>query len=357
MSSDQPRPPVLAAWLLRHLCSTKDQEVLTGDLLERFGEGESDGWFWRQVLIAIFVGAARELRVHRPQLLFSITGSAFLWFWGGRFLGRILESPTIAKVWDWRLDLEWPVSALYDLGFRSFVAVLLILPILAALLLLDREFRWVSLLRTLLLSIPLIAANVAAFELWFSPGFGFTVIFVSLILCTLLVSAWVGCQTVPGPPISGDKVFVWIKPAITALGVMCLLHAMSGMGNGSWWVLDQLNRPFAGSYNSGWIWSRCIIPAEIFILSGVCTWIACRLNRGYRRAMLVMVLIWWVLLFGYPTSSYWSGIVSDSIDHPWFRSYLGDFVARCFSVVAGTLVGGVWRAPHEGARFSRYSAT
>jgi hypothetical protein len=120
---------------------------------------------------------------------------------------------------------------------------------------------------------------------------------------------------------------------------MYLLHAMSGLGNGSWWVLDQLNRPFGDIYSSGWIRNRCIIPAEIFVLSGACIWIAGRLNRGHRRTTLIVVAVSWVLLFAYPTFSYWSKIVADSIDHPWFRPYLENLIARLGSLIAGTLLG------------------
>jgi len=53
-------PPALATWLL-HLCN-KNQDALVGDLFERFDEGQSAGWFWRQVLIAISFGVSSELR-------------------------------------------------------------------------------------------------------------------------------------------------------------------------------------------------------------------------------------------------------------------------------------------------------
>jgi hypothetical protein len=44
--------PRLATWLLRHARPVGDSDALTGDLIERFREGQTRGWFWRQVLIA-----------------------------------------------------------------------------------------------------------------------------------------------------------------------------------------------------------------------------------------------------------------------------------------------------------------
>ena len=39
MNNERPQPPALATWLLRRLCSKQNEEVLTGDLIERFGDG------------------------------------------------------------------------------------------------------------------------------------------------------------------------------------------------------------------------------------------------------------------------------------------------------------------------------
>ncbi len=71
MNSKGSQPPTLAVWLLRHLCPKGNDDALTGDLFERFGERQSDGWFWRQVLIAILVGVSKELRVHWPQICWN----------------------------------------------------------------------------------------------------------------------------------------------------------------------------------------------------------------------------------------------------------------------------------------------
>ena len=68
MSNERSQPPTLAVFLLRHLCPKDNQEALIGDLLESFREGRSDGWFWRQVLIALLAGVSKGLRLHWPQI-------------------------------------------------------------------------------------------------------------------------------------------------------------------------------------------------------------------------------------------------------------------------------------------------
>jgi len=332
MNGERSRPPALAAWLLRHMCRNEVHASLVGDLLERFDEGESDGWFWRQVLTIVLIRASNGLRAHWPQILFSIAGGVILLFWGWRLLIGVLGETLIARIRDWGLGLRSPMSVLYDLVIRSLFAAMTVQPILAVLLVLDRAFRWRSLLRTLLISVPLIAANVAAFEWWASPGMASVVLFLALILCTLLVSAWVGCQSAPGSTISGDSVLLATRAIVTALTAAYLLHA-------------SLDRSI---YNNGGIGSRGIVLVETFVISALCVWTARRLNRRYRRSMPAVILISWTLVFGYSTFTYWSRIVADSIDHPWFRPYFANFLLGFFSMIAGALLGGLLNMRNTG---------
>jgi hypothetical protein len=55
-------PPALAMWLLRHVGSGYHSESLEGDLFEEFQDGRAPWWYWRQVLVAIFVARVRSLR-------------------------------------------------------------------------------------------------------------------------------------------------------------------------------------------------------------------------------------------------------------------------------------------------------
>jgi hypothetical protein len=55
------KPPAWATWMLEHLVLATDKDALAGDLAEEFGHRRSVGWYWRQVLMAIFVGFSKEL--------------------------------------------------------------------------------------------------------------------------------------------------------------------------------------------------------------------------------------------------------------------------------------------------------
>lgn len=55
-------PPRLAIWLLAHVTRSEHREAVLGDLLERFAEGETACWFWRQALSAFAVALASAIR-------------------------------------------------------------------------------------------------------------------------------------------------------------------------------------------------------------------------------------------------------------------------------------------------------
>ena len=65
MSASQ--PPRLASWLLHHLASSPQRDALAGDLIERYHQGQSATWYWRQVLAAILAGVIRDIREGTPM--------------------------------------------------------------------------------------------------------------------------------------------------------------------------------------------------------------------------------------------------------------------------------------------------
>ncbi len=62
------RPPALANWLLERLGYTRSNAALAGDLLEEFRNGRSAAWYWRQTLVVIASGIARNGAVLGPYL-------------------------------------------------------------------------------------------------------------------------------------------------------------------------------------------------------------------------------------------------------------------------------------------------
>jgi len=196
MRTNQSNPPSLAIWWLRHACPLSDNEALTGDLIERFREGQSRGWFWRQVLIAFAVGVLREIRRHWPHFCYAIVGTLVtLFFWDARVLKDVTAH------WS---DLPWPWSQLaFELG-RTALLALAALSILAAGLLIERSFRWVSLLRTGVLNLAMITFAHYSIDLFpwllrsvpgdpYHKDLRFLVVALVFWFSTFLVAAWLGC--------------------------------------------------------------------------------------------------------------------------------------------------------------------
>jgi hypothetical protein len=63
MSSNH--PPTLAKWLLRHFGSSPNNEVAIGDLDERYRQGLSYLWYWKQAVGAIVVSFFNEVWGHK----------------------------------------------------------------------------------------------------------------------------------------------------------------------------------------------------------------------------------------------------------------------------------------------------
>ena len=81
MSGSQ--PPRLARWLLHHLASGPQRESLAGDLIERYRQGQSATWYWRQVLAAILAGVIRDIRdmdLHIKKVWLPGAASCLLFF-------------------------------------------------------------------------------------------------------------------------------------------------------------------------------------------------------------------------------------------------------------------------------------
>jgi hypothetical protein len=55
-------PPRVATWLLRRLGPTYQNESLIGDLYEEYQLNRTQGWYWRQVIVAVCSGRSASVR-------------------------------------------------------------------------------------------------------------------------------------------------------------------------------------------------------------------------------------------------------------------------------------------------------
>jgi hypothetical protein len=197
MSDGKSNPPRRAIWFLQNACPG-DNEALTGDLIERFREGQTRGWFWKQVLIAFALGVLGGIRRHWTHFCYAIAGTAM-----PQFLWKTVKGVPFAFHW-W--VLPWPWSQLVlDLSATALIA-LAALPALAAGLVINRTFRWVSLFRTGVINLALITLGhflSDVFGPWLSgpvPGHPYQraliipgVFQILLFFFTFLAAAWLGC--------------------------------------------------------------------------------------------------------------------------------------------------------------------
>lgn len=154
MNTHRSHPPRLAAWLLRHLCPGRNREAIAGDLLERFAEGRSDGWFWRQVLVEIVVGASSQFRLW-TEICVAAAGTALIW----------------CVPWRWIFPIDAMSSGLMSWGERflwigaiEITTALVVLPLFVILFRLRGMFSGANLLRVFFISAILFTvADLPAF--------------------------------------------------------------------------------------------------------------------------------------------------------------------------------------------------
>ena len=77
------QPPVLAAWMLKHLTAGEPDEGLAGDLVEELRLGRSSAWYWRQMLAAILASYRRVFTERWTALVFAVFWSSLApgWEW------------------------------------------------------------------------------------------------------------------------------------------------------------------------------------------------------------------------------------------------------------------------------------
>jgi hypothetical protein len=202
MTARNPNPPGLAVWWLRATLRGRYNEALTGDLIERFREGETCGWFWRQVLIASGISALREIGRRWTFFCYAAAGTVAICS-PPMYAG--IQVPTLLG-WS---RLPWPLSqVVFELSTNLMVASIS-LCVLAAGLAVERSFRWISLSRTWIINLTLLVFGHYAVDLfpWLLravPGdpYHHKVLIIPgnlqvlLVASNFLVAAWLGCPLI-----------------------------------------------------------------------------------------------------------------------------------------------------------------
>jgi uncharacterized membrane protein len=197
MNSGRSDPPKSALWLLRRLCPKRNREAITGDLLERFGEGRSTGWFWRQVLVAILVGASSQFRLLWTEICFAAAGTVLIWCipWGRIFPIAAMTNPSM----NWSARFLWFIAI-------EITTALIVLPLFAVLFRQRRTFGWANMRQVFFVSGMLFAVGDLPAIWWdvshpISRLHGAWVVpmMVAWIYAALLISARIARQ-LPSPP-------------------------------------------------------------------------------------------------------------------------------------------------------------
>lgn len=201
MTSNESNPPKLALWWLRHACPGEHIEALTGDLIERFREGSTCVWFWRQVLIAFATSVLGEIRRRWTFFCYAFAGTVAMCI-------MPVHGVTWISVWLHWSDLPWPLSQfVFELNASALVTFMTLFVLVAGLLI-RHSFRWAYVFRTWIINFALIVIGHYSMDLfpWVLrpiPGDPYHKVLivpegmqVLFIASTFLVAAWLGCPLV-----------------------------------------------------------------------------------------------------------------------------------------------------------------
>jgi hypothetical protein len=98
--------PKVATWLLTHFGSGPNNDVVLGDLTERYQEGLPRMWYWKQCLKAILSGLFGEYRAHKLLTVRALILGwtvIFLYFPANDIVLDFVEGLRIWSRW-WRHD-------------------------------------------------------------------------------------------------------------------------------------------------------------------------------------------------------------------------------------------------------------
>ena len=100
-------PPTLATWLLRHFGCSPNNVAIIGDLDERYRQGRSYMWYWKQVIVTTAASFFQEVKSHKLLAISSL------------LVGRIIKTASQLLA----ARLLWYVMGPADL--RRYISLLL----------------------------------------------------------------------------------------------------------------------------------------------------------------------------------------------------------------------------------------
>jgi hypothetical protein len=158
--------------MLEHCTPDDRDDALTGDLLESFYSGRTNGWYWRQVVQACSIAWINSLRARTSLLVFALLWSILAPAWRA-LVDRVEDSRWVD--WIWRLKWAGPLSSLAVLAvWVALNAIFLWSGMLIFLLAQPgaaKALRWRSraFLTALLVFVPAYAATFVVVNLyWYS---------------------------------------------------------------------------------------------------------------------------------------------------------------------------------------------
>lgn len=72
--------PAIPAWFVDHVACSLDNNALLGDLAERFAEGRSAAWYWKQAAVSIIASLFAQIRREPSTILRGVT-AGWLIYW------------------------------------------------------------------------------------------------------------------------------------------------------------------------------------------------------------------------------------------------------------------------------------
>jgi hypothetical protein len=121
-----PRPPRFATWLLEHFVSGPRRQSLVGDLHEKYLQGYSTAWYWRQVVTTIVVSATRDISANR-RLALRAVAMGWLGYAVLSFPAHWLAESVRLRVQDWLVTSGhytfWPVFLAGPLSATLFACI------------------------------------------------------------------------------------------------------------------------------------------------------------------------------------------------------------------------------------------